>query len=100
MLRETEYDPQIGAKLIWCTTTPVPNDNKGPYGHRRGGEREFNPAAMEVMRGSVEDRDYYNKDFHVGGTTRACSSRRTAGSRRADRLHRARIEEDTTMSNS
>lgn len=40
---------QTGAKLIWCSTTPVPNDNKGTYARRKGAEREFNQAAMEVM---------------------------------------------------
>lgn len=41
---------KTGAKLIWCSTTPVPNDNKGPYARRKGAPREFNDAAMEVMR--------------------------------------------------
>lgn len=40
---------KTGAKLIWCSTTPVPNDNKGTYARRKGAEREFNEAAMEVM---------------------------------------------------
>ena len=39
-----------GAKLIWCTTTPVPNDNKGTYARRKGAAKEFNAAAMEVMK--------------------------------------------------
>ena len=41
---------KTGAKLIWCSTTPVPNDNKGPYARRKGVSKEFNEAAMEVMR--------------------------------------------------
>lgn len=41
---------RTGAKLIWCSTTPVPNDNKGPYARRQGAEKEFNAAALEVMR--------------------------------------------------
>lgn len=41
---------KTGAKLIWCSTTPVPNDNKSTYARRKGAEREFNEAAMEVMR--------------------------------------------------
>ncbi len=41
---------QTGAKLIWCSTTPVPNDNKGTYARRKGAEREFNRAALEVMK--------------------------------------------------
>jgi len=40
---------KTGAKLIWCSTTPVPNDNKSTYARRKGAEREFNQAAMEVM---------------------------------------------------
>jgi len=39
-----------GAKLIWCSTTPVPNDNKGTYARRKGAAKEFNAAALEVMR--------------------------------------------------
>lgn len=41
---------QSGAKLIWCSTTPVPNDNKGTYARRKGAAAEFNAAALEVMR--------------------------------------------------
>jgi len=41
---------QTGARLIWCTTTPVPNDNKSQYARRKGAAREFNAAAMEVMK--------------------------------------------------
>ena len=40
---------KTGAKLIWCSTTPVPNDNKGTYARRKGASAEFNKAAMEVM---------------------------------------------------
>ena len=40
---------KTGAKLIWCSTTPVPNDNKGTYARRKGASAEFNAAAMEVM---------------------------------------------------
>ncbi len=41
---------KTGAKLIWCSTTPVPNDNKGPYARRKGAEKEYNQAALEVMK--------------------------------------------------
>jgi len=41
---------KTGATLIWCSTTPVPNSNKGRYARRKGAAREFNQAAMEVMR--------------------------------------------------
>lgn len=39
-----------GAKLIFATTTPVPNDRKGPYARRKGAAKEFNAAALEVIR--------------------------------------------------
>jgi hypothetical protein len=39
-----------GAKLIFCTTTPVPNDNKSTYARRKGASAEFNAAALEVIR--------------------------------------------------
>jgi len=39
-----------GAKLIFATTTPVPNDRKGPYARRKGAAKEFNAAALEVMK--------------------------------------------------
>ena len=41
---------KTGAKLVWCATTPVPNHNKGQYARRKGAAREFNQAALEVMR--------------------------------------------------
>jgi pimeloyl-ACP methyl ester carboxylesterase len=41
---------KTGARLIWCSTTPVPNHNKGPYARRKGASAEFNAAALEVMR--------------------------------------------------
>jgi acyl-CoA thioesterase-1 len=41
---------KTGAKLIWCSTTPVPNSNKGQYARRKGAAAVFNQAAMEVMR--------------------------------------------------
>lgn len=47
--KEISILKKTGAKLIWCSTTPVPNDNKGTYARRKGAEREFNQAAMEVM---------------------------------------------------
>jgi acyl-CoA thioesterase-1 len=40
---------KTGAKLIWCATTPVPNDNKSQYARRKGACVDFNKAAMEVM---------------------------------------------------
>ena len=41
---------KTGAKLIWCTTTPVPNDNKSTYARRKGASAEFNAAALDVIR--------------------------------------------------
>ncbi len=41
---------RTGAKLIWCSTTPVPNDNKGTYARHKGAELDFNRAALEVMK--------------------------------------------------
>lgn len=40
---------KTGAKLIWCTTTPVPTDIKSQYARRKGAAKEFNAAALEVM---------------------------------------------------
>lgn len=41
---------KTGAQLIWCTTTPIPNENKGPYARRKGANEVFNAAALEVMK--------------------------------------------------
>ncbi len=41
---------KTGATLIWCTTTPVPQDNKSKYARRKGADVEFNQAAAEVMQ--------------------------------------------------
>jgi pimeloyl-ACP methyl ester carboxylesterase len=41
---------RTGAKLIWCATTPVPNDNKSTYARRKGASKIFNDAALEVIR--------------------------------------------------
>ena len=41
---------KTGAQLIWCSTTPIPNSNKGPYARRKGANHEFNAAALEVMK--------------------------------------------------
>ena len=48
--KEAEVLRRTGAKLIWCTTTPVPNSTGGKYGRQKGASVEFNKAAMEVMR--------------------------------------------------
>lgn len=38
---------QTGAKLIWCTTTPVP---EGAHGRVPGEEAKYNAAALRVMQ--------------------------------------------------
>lgn len=50
--KEIEIMQKTGAKLIWVTTTPVPNDVESPeYGNRtKGSEKVFNQAAAEVLR--------------------------------------------------
>lgn len=41
---------KTGATLVWCSTTPVPQDNKSQYARRKGAEEIFNQAAAEVMQ--------------------------------------------------
>ncbi|MCH7228243.1 SGNH/GDSL hydrolase family protein [Haloferula sp. A504] len=41
---------KTGAKLIWCSTTPVPNNRPGPYARRKGAAKEFNEAALGVIQ--------------------------------------------------
>jgi pimeloyl-ACP methyl ester carboxylesterase len=41
---------RTGARLVWCATTPVPNDNKSTYARRKGASKIFNEAALEVIR--------------------------------------------------
>ena len=41
---------QTGAELVWTTTTPIPNHNKGRYARRKGAAKLYNEAAMEVIR--------------------------------------------------
>ena len=48
--REIEILKKTGAKLVWCTTTPVPQTASGNYGRQKGSEVAFNEAAMEVMK--------------------------------------------------
>ncbi len=47
--KEIEIMKRTGATLIWCSTTPVPNSNKGPYARRKGESQVFNKAALEVI---------------------------------------------------
>lgn len=39
-----------GAQLIWCSTTPVPNNRKGKFGRRKDEDLVFNKAALEVVQ--------------------------------------------------
>ena len=46
---------KTGAKLMWCATTPVPNNSHGVWdqvamGRRKDEDLAFNQAALEVMR--------------------------------------------------
>ncbi len=45
---------KTGATLIWCSTTPVPQDNKSQYARRKGADIVFNQAAAEVMQSHPE----------------------------------------------
>jgi len=56
--REIALLRQTGAKLIWCSTTPVQNDSgSANYAFRtQGAEKALNAAALEVMREHPEIR--------------------------------------------
>jgi hypothetical protein len=60
--REVAILKKTRARLIWCSTTPVPNDNTGQYARRKGAAVEFNRAAMEVMR---EHPEIQINDLHT-----------------------------------
>ena len=47
--KEIKILKKTGAKLIWCTTTPVPNSSGGKYGRRKDEDLVYNKAAMEVI---------------------------------------------------
>ena len=45
---------KTGAKLVWCPTTPVPNNSignwaQGRFGRRKDEDLVFNQAAMQVI---------------------------------------------------
>ena len=50
--KEIEIMKKTGATLVFCTTTPVPNDlGSAQYAFRsKGAEKDFNLAAREVLR--------------------------------------------------
>ncbi|KPK48981.1 MAG: hypothetical protein AMK72_05630 [Planctomycetes bacterium SM23_25] len=60
--REVAILKKTEATLIWCSTTPVPNDNTGQYSRRKGAAVEYNRAAMEVMR---EHPEIQINDLHA-----------------------------------
>ncbi|HAS82631.1 MAG TPA: hypothetical protein DCS43_08175 [Verrucomicrobia bacterium] len=46
---------KTGAKLMWCSTSPVPNDSygkwpEGTFGRRKDEDLVFNQAALDVMK--------------------------------------------------
>ena len=45
---------ETGAKLIWCTTTPVPEDSAGRVA---GDEKKYNEAAARVMQAAIVPTD-------------------------------------------
>jgi acyl-CoA thioesterase-1 len=45
---------KTGARLIWCTTTPVPADPEGKGSRKPDADLIFNKAAMEVMSNHPE----------------------------------------------
>ena len=47
--KEIQILKKTGAKLIWCTTTPVPRSSTGIYARRNGEAAVFNRAALEVI---------------------------------------------------
>lgn len=56
--KEIQIMKKTGATLVWCATTPVPNDCGSPrYAFRsKGAEKDFNRAALEVLRDYPEIR--------------------------------------------
>lgn len=47
--KEIQILKRTGAKLIWCSTSPVPNSSHGAYARRKGEAIVFNKAAMDVI---------------------------------------------------
>lgn len=52
--REIAVMKPTGARLMWCSTTPVPNNSHGlwdnvPMGRKKDADLVFNAAALEVM---------------------------------------------------
>lgn len=47
--KEIQILKKTGAKLVWCSTTPVPKSSTGTYARRNGEAAVFNKAALEVV---------------------------------------------------
>lgn len=67
--REIAIMKKTGAKLVWCTTTPVPNDNiwaDGTTSRQKDEDLVFNKAALEVIERYpeiyVNDLNQYIRD--------------------------------------
>jgi pimeloyl-ACP methyl ester carboxylesterase len=52
---------KTGAKLIWCSTTPVQSTTKSQYARQKGASEIFNKAALEVM---AKHPDIQINDLH------------------------------------
>ena len=48
--KEISILKKTGARLIWCTTTPVPNDNQSAASRKKGACLDYNAAAREVLQ--------------------------------------------------
>ncbi len=48
--KEIDILKKTGARLIWCTTTPVPNDNTTFAPRQKGSSEKYNAAALEVLK--------------------------------------------------
>ncbi len=47
--KEIRVLKKTGAKLIWCSTTPVPGSSAGAFGRRKDEDLVFNWAALEIV---------------------------------------------------
>lgn len=59
--KEIKIMKKTGAELVWCSTTPVPNNSygtwdTGTFGRKKGAAELYNKAALEVIRKYPEIR--------------------------------------------
>lgn len=47
--KEINILKKTGAKLIWCSITPVPNSSKGMFGRRKDEDLVYNKAALRIV---------------------------------------------------